>query len=91
MSKLDDTNTWVPLRWLLAGLGSTVLFTLTAAKYAYDIRRDLDEVKKHLHENAWTRAEMRQWTYDFRELNPTSKVPKIIEPVARSNDNEDNH
>ncbi len=47
-NKLDD-QTSTPLRWLIAGIVSTVGFTAVVVKFGIDIRHDLDALKVEVH------------------------------------------
>lgn len=81
-NKLDD-QTSTPLRWLIAGIVSTVGFTAVVVKFGIDIRHDLDALKVEVraaNRASWSQQEMQLWVATMQAANPGLKLvdPKSL-------------
>lgn len=81
-NKLDD-QTSTPLRWLIAGIVSTVGFTAVVVKFGIDIRHDLDILKAEVraaNRASWSQQEMQLWVATMQSANPGLKLvdPKSL-------------
>ena len=80
-NKLDD-QTSTPLRWLIAGIVSTVGLTSVIVKFGIDIRHDLDILKAEVraaNNASWSHQEMQLWVATMQAANPNVK---LIDPKA---------
>jgi hypothetical protein len=81
-NKLDD-QTSTPLRWLIAGIVSTVGFTAVVVKFGLDIRHDLDALAAEVrtsNRTQWTQHDMQLWVVTTQGANPSLKLvdPKTL-------------